>query len=1018
MDLTKIALQRPVSMFLLLLALFVFGFTSITSFEMERTPEMNFPVYLIMTYYPGADPESVDDLVTDPIEDISSQLEGLDTDMSISYEGRSIVVFTFEYGVDMDTTYMDIEKALNMVQLPDDANDPVIMEMALDQASIMTIQAESKGNIDVISYIDDTVQPRLEGLTGVASVDVTGGRENYIRVLLDEEAMEEYGLTVDTVTQYVSATDFTVPAGSVEQGSQDISVSSTSDIDSITDLDGIPIRTNKGSIVTLRDIATISYAVKDAENISRHNGSENISIDVTKKQSASTVTVANQVKRALEELALAEPDVTLEVTANTADEIIESLKSVGETLAIGIVLSMLTLFLFFGDIRASLIVGSSMPISLFAALIAMRLSGFTLNLITMGSLVIAIGMMVDSSIVVLESCFRARTRGLDFEEAAYMGTREVSASIIASTITTVVVYVPLALISGMSGQMFRPLGFTIVFAMLASLIAALTLIPLFFSKFKPQEKRDAPAVRIMHKVSAAYAHAVRKVIPRKKTVVLVSVGLLALTVLLGALVDKELMSASDEGQFSVTVTSRSGSTLKRADKNARPYESVLEADEDIESYDTRVSGNEATITAYISDDSKKSTMEKIDEYSAKWAHETGVDVSVELGGEMAQFVQSGASLTLEGTDYDELKEKVNEASDIIEGMDGVLSVSTDLGNGSTQAKVRINPKLALNAGLTPAAAAAVVRNIITGINAVTVTDAGEEYDVYLEFPEGRYDDLNSMMNIKLTTPSGGMVPLSEIAEVTYTDSQQEIRRSNGIYSIEITATTMDAYKNQVQREVNNLVNTMDMGRTVSVGQNNIQRMMTDEFSSLGGAIATAIFLVFLVMAMQFESPRFSLMVMLSLPFSLIGCFGLLFLTGATLSMTSLMGILMLVGIVVNNGILFVDTANRLRSEYPLEEALARSGETRLRPILMTTLTTILSMVPMALGWGSGTEMLNGMGTIIIGGLTASTLLILFLLPTFYTIFMKKGSSKGRFRRLFEKLKGLRLRRKPGELPPQ
>ncbi|MBR1629297.1 MAG: efflux RND transporter permease subunit, partial [Lachnospiraceae bacterium] len=739
MDLTKLALRRPVSMALALLALFVFGIASIAGFEMERTPEMNMPVYLIMTTYTGADPQSVDELVTDPIHDISTQLEGVDTDMCISREGQSVVVFSFEYDVDMDSTYMDIQKALNTVQLPDDAGDPMIMEMQMDQSSIMSIQAESEGNIDVVSYVDDTVKPKLEGLTGVSSVDTMGASENYIRVLLNEERMKEYGLTVDVVTQYISATDFTVPAGSVEQGTQDISLSSTSDVDSITDLETVPIRSTKGSIVTLRDIAEVSYAVKDAESISRHNGEANVSIDITKKQSASTVTVANQVKKAIEEMEQAEPDVKLDITANTADDIIDSIKSVGETLVIGVVLSMLTLFIFFGDFRASLIVGSSMPISLFAALICMKLAGFTLNLITMGALVVAIGMMVDSSIVVLESCFRSRTKGLEFDQAAYLGTKEVSASIIASTITTVVVYVPMALISGMSGQMFRPLGFTIVFAMLASLVAALTLIPLFFSKFKPTERRDAPIVHILSIVSEKYGRAVRKVIPHKILVVAVSVGLLVLTVFLFMGLDKELMSASDEGQFSVTIDSRTGSTLKKANKNAKPYEKILAEDEDIESYDTRISGSSATITAYVDSKSKKSTQDKIDEYTKLWAHETGVDISVSLGGEMAQFVQSGASLTLEGTDYDELKEKVYEAIDEIEKIDGVISVTSDLGNGETQAKMKIDTKLALNAGLTPATVAGVIRNTITGIKAMTITDAGEEYDEYLEYPDGRYD---------------------------------------------------------------------------------------------------------------------------------------------------------------------------------------------------------------------------------------------------------------------------------------
>ena len=989
MFLTKLALKRPVSMMLALLALFIFGISSIVSFELERTPEMNMPAYIIQTSYPGADPESVDDLVTDPIHDISSKLEGVDVDMTISREGSSIVAFSFNYDVDMDSTYMDILKALDGVKLPDDATDPMIMEMQMDQAAMMSIQVSSEKNIDIEQYVDDTVQPRLEGLTGVSSISVMGGAETYIRLLMNEEAMDQYGLTIDSVTQSLAALDFTVPAGSLEQGSQDIAVSSSSDIKTITDLEKVALRTSKGGIVLLRDIAEVSYDVKDKENLSRHNGEANISIDVTKKQSASTVTVSNQVKEALTLLEMAEPDVKFEVTADTADEIVDSLKSVAETLLIGVVLSMITLFVFFGDIRGSLIVGSSMPISLFAALIVMKLVGFTLNLITLGALVVAIGMMVDSSIVVLESCFRSRTKGLDFEQAAFMGTSEVAASIVASTITTVVVYVPLTLISGMSGQMFRPLGYTIVFAMVASLIAALTLIPLFFSKFKPVERRDAPASKFMTVVSEKYGFLVRKVIPHKKLVVIISIALLVLAGALFSGIDKELMGGSDERQFVVTVKSRSGTTLEQADQNGLAYEHTLAKDKDVEKYDTRVSGNTVTITAYIDKKSGKSTTEKVDEYTAKWANETGVDVSVKAGGEMASYATAGASLTLDGLDYDILKKTVHDISEEIAKIDGVIAVTSDLTDASTQAKVRIDTKLALNAGLTPQAVGGVIRNIVTGIKSMTITDSGDEYDVYLKYPEGRYDDLNALMTLNLTSQSGKIVPLGDIAKIEYTDSQQEIRRSNGIYSIEIKATTADADKNAVQRKVNELFENTSFDKTISRGQNNMERMMQREFKALGTAIATAIFLVFLVMAMQFESPRFSIMVMLSIPFALIGCFGLMFITRSTLSMTSLMGFLMLVGIVVNNGILFVDTANRLKEEYPIEEALARSGEIRLRPILMTTLTTILSMVPMAIGMGSGTEMLNGMAYIIIGGLTASTLLILFLLPSFYLIFMKK-----------------------------
>jgi len=989
--LTKVVLKRPVATLMALLALVVFGFSSIAGFELESQPEMSMPMLIVNTRYTGADPEKVDELVTEPIEALGTQLEGLDSTQSRSSEGQSMVMFQFDYDVDITDTYMDLKTKLDSVRLPDDCSSPTVMEMQMDASSIMTIQVRTNENIDLLSYVEDTVAPKLEGLTGVAEVEVRGGNETYIKILLNEEAMEQYGLTLDSVSSAISAMDYTVPADSVVQGTQDISLSSSSDITDMSELYDIPIKTDDG-IITLRDIATVSYGVKEAESLSRHNGESNISITVSKKQSASTVTVANQVSEKLKELQQSETSVIFEVTSNSADDIIESLTSVVETLIIGIILSMITLFVFFGDVKASLIVGSSMPISLLATLIVMSFSGFTLNMITTGALVIAIGMMVDSSVVVIESCFRSRDKGLSYFEAAYEGTKEVAASIVASTITTIVVYVPISLIDGMTGQMFRQLGFTIIYAMLASLIAALTLIPLFFNLFKPEEKKNAPAVRIMNIISRAYAGAVRKVIPKKKTVLLVSASLLAIAIYLATTLNMELMSMNDEGQFSITIESRTGTTLDVANENALPYEEIIAADEDIESYDIRVSSASASITCYVDDKSGKSTTDKVDEYSKLWANEAGVDITVEEGGSMASFSNSGASVTLQGTDYDELKESVYTVMDSVGELDGVLSVSSELGNGSSKAKIYIDPQKAMNEGLTPVSVANIIANINGGVDVMTIKSSGEEYDVCLEYPEGRYDTLNSLMNIKLTTNSGKQITLDSIAEIRYEDESQTIRRNDGTYSITIDATTEDTNKYIVQQEVANLMQTVELNKSVSQGTNSMNRMMNNEFANLGKAIATAVFLVFLVMAMQFESPRFSFMVMTSLPFSMIGSIGLLWLTNSTISMNSLMGFLMLVGIVVNNGILFVDTTNMLKADYPIEEALAISGEIRLRPILMTTLTTILSMVPLALNIGSGTSMLSSMGFIIIGGLTASTILILFMLPTFYMLFMGKTLS--------------------------
>ena len=478
MNLTKLALKRPVSMAMIVLALVVFGLSVVPGFRLELTPDMEMPMLMVYTVYPGADPESVEELVTKPIEAAGSEQSGISTYQSQSSENVSMVMFQYDYGTDLDDAYMDLVTALETVKsgMPEDVEEPVVIEMAMDQVETMDISVTAVGDSDVLSYVNDTVVTELETLSGVAEVSVYGGRENYIRVELDSQAMKQYGITMSGIAQAIGAMDFTVPAGHVSQGTQDIAVSSSTDISGVVQIQNIPITTAKGQVVPLSELATVSESQKAADSISRYNGEDDITIAIKKKKSYGTVDVTRSVDKKLAELQAGNDTVVIDTIYNASDMIISSLSSVASTMALGVILTMFVLFIFFGDLRASLIVGSSMPLSLFATMIGMNMLGFTFNVVTMGALVIAIGMMVDSSIVVLESCFRLRDETQDYKEAALRGTKFVTASIIASTITTVVVYLPLSTMNGLSGQLFSELGMTIIMAMLTSLIIAMTII--------------------------------------------------------------------------------------------------------------------------------------------------------------------------------------------------------------------------------------------------------------------------------------------------------------------------------------------------------------------------------------------------------------------------------------------------------------------------------------------------------------------------------------------------------------
>lgn len=1002
MSLTRFALKRPVTCMLAILALFVFGLSSVFGFKLQLLPDIEMPMLIVMATYPGADAQSVDELVVSVIEDAGSTLSGVDSTTSVSNENYGMVLFTYEYGVDIAECHDELRAALEVAALsfPEDAAEPTIIEMNVNSMSCMSISATEVGDVDLLKVINESVVPKLETINGVAQVSVSGGSEEYIKVELNDTLMAQYGLTMSTVAQFLAAVDFSYPAGSVTHGSQDISIITSMEYNTVQKLKEVPIITGTGAVIMLQDIADISMSAKEAETISRYNGLDNVSIAIQNKSSFGVVNVCNAVEKELTQIKADSPAVHFAVTYNASEAIVSSLTSVFETLLLGVVLTMLVLFLFFGDFKASLIVGSSMPISLFATLILMSFMGFSMNIVTLGSLVIAIGMMVDASIVVIESIFRSQAKGLDKMEAALKGTGEVTMSIIASTITTVVVYIPLALLKGLSGQLFAQLGFTIVFAMLTSLIAALMLVPLFFQIFKPVEKQNLAIDKLLKKVTDKYQVFMKKVLYRKKTVLAFSVALLLGSFALASTMNMEMIPTADEGIVQVSVNFRAGTTLEMQNEAMKQWEKIASEHEDVAGYSVTIGSSSAlesggaTLTASLKKDRKMTTMEVVDAWNQLAGSMTNMDVTVaSSGSSMSALMVSGSyEIDLQSRDLTALRKAADELAQAMRGVEGVVKAEHSLANATTLVKVDVDPLKAMQYGMTPIQVAMELNYVLSGMNPVNLTKDGSEYQVRLEYPKGSYDDLNNIMNLMLPTSFGISVPLRDIAELIYTEGQESIEKQDGVYYAAVTATTASELRFEAQDAIDKLVAGMDFPEGVTPADSMQMDMMYEEFYSILKATLVAVFLVFLVMAMQFESSRFSMMVMICIPFSLIGSFLLLVLTGSNISMVSLMGFLMLMGIVVNNGILFVDSTNQFRTEMPLEDALIQSGVIRLRPILMTTLTTILSMVPLGLGIGTNAVMMQGMALVIIGGLITSTILTLVFVPTFYLMLDKKKGS--------------------------
>lgn len=1009
MGLTKFVLKRPVTTILSVICLIVFGISSVRSSKLELIPEMDMPMLIVATTYVGASPEDVSELVTKPIEDEIGTLSGVKSVNSYSQENVSMVILEYQYGTDIDEAYDDLKKKMDLMgsTLPEDADDPAIVELNINDMATMTLAVNDDTVDNLYNYVDDTIAPEFEKISSVASVDVSGGQEQYIKVELLPEKLDQYHLSMSAVASAVGGADFSFPAGSAIVGNQKLSVSAGVSYDTMESLKSIPITVGSGDIIHLEDVAYIHSNLEDAKGIGRYNGKDTMTLGIKKQQEVSAAEVSKAVNKTIERLKRSNPNLDIVVVNDSSDSINSSLKSVMETMVMAVIISMVILYLFFGDVKASLIVGTSIPISILAALILMKAMGFSLNVITLGSLVLGVGMMVDNSINVLESCFRAKEKigngASSFHDAALEGTRIMIASILGGTATTCVVFLPLALIQGLAGQMFKPLGFTIVFCMIASFISAITVVPLCYSMYRPAEKQKAPLSGVVKAMQVQYRKMIRFLLPKRKTVMFTSIALLVFSFFLATQIRMELMPASDEGTVQVTMELRPGLTVEKVDDVVKKVEEYVAADEDVEDYILSYGssglsisgGSSAALTAYLKDDRKRSTDEVVKDWKPVLTAYPEMNVTVESQGSSSMMMGSsdGVEYLLQGTQYDELKNISDQIVNDLKERPEVTKIHSSLENSAPVIQIDIDPVKASAEGMVPSQIAGTVYMMISGKEAATLDQNGEEVSINVEYPDGWYETVDQIKGITVTGANGNSVALSDIANIYFKDSPQSIVRKDKEYQVTITGDFVNGMNERdmdaLETQIGNEVVVPKMTETVSIAKNSQDESMAEEFGSLGSAIGMSIFLIFVVMAAQFESPKFSIMVMTTIPFSLIGSFGLLFLADASISMASLLGFLMLFGTVVNAGILYVDTANQYRAEMDRDTALVEAGATRLRPILMTTLTTIVSMIPMAMAYGDSGETMQGLALVNVGGLIASTVLSLLMLPIYYTLMNRK-----------------------------
>jgi len=1013
MNFIRQCVKRPVAMLMAVLCVLVFGFVSITQTPITLLPDMNLPMLVIYTGYPNAGPSEVESLVTDPLEATLGSLSGVQTIDSISSEGASIIMLTYNFGTDLTEPTAQVRDRLELISamLPEDTSSPMLLQMNMDETPISSMTITSSNIDNIYNTVEAEIIPMMERVDGVASVDLSGGTNYSIVVELDELAAGRYGIAMSQLSSAIAGANISLPAGYLEQGSKSLFLRSENRITSASDVADIPLTAPTGAVIRVGDVATVSELPQQRSSVSRINGQDCLSVSVSKQQDANTLRVCSELADVVEKANGLGYDLNIEIIMDQGEMIGEAISSVMTSLLTGAALAVLVLWFFLGDWKASAIIAISIPFSLVLTFVMMYFADISINMVSLAGMVVGVGMIVDNSIVVLESMFQRRDAGEGYAEAAVSGTRFVLSAVVASTLTSVVVYLPIVFMGGLSSELMSQAGFTIAFSLLASLISSVTLVPCLFNRFEPREPdRPTAANRFMAWLREVYVKGIRWVLAHTRRTV--TIALLALVVSLCTipLIGSELMPGMDQGQFSISIETEEGLNLETLDSYLKKAEEVAASIPEVEKYSASAStgsgggislsslggGSSANVSVYLRDGHKIETGEAAQMAREALGEMPGCRITVtEANDMMGGMSSANLSVYVQSDDDTVLQNTVNDLKEQLLDIDGIIAVSSDLTDGRPEARIVVDDLKAAAYGLTPTYVTTLVNQNVSGATAANITREGEELSVKVRYPEDRYETLSDLMSMSIATPMGTTVPLTEIAVIEMSTGPVSIMHSDGDRIATVTAQIFDRDYGSVLADVDSMIANYDMPvhSSIFTTQNAIASM-SSEFNSLFTALAMAAFLVFMVMAVQFESLRLPFVIISAVPMAAIGALLGLFLSGSTLSMISIIGMIVLVGLVVNNAIVLLECVGQNREAgMEIDDALTAAGRTRLRPILMTTLTTIMGQLPLSLGIGTGGQLMQPMAIVVIGGLAVSTLLTLLVVPALYKNSEEKAERK-------------------------
>jgi HAE1 family hydrophobic/amphiphilic exporter-1 len=1010
-------------------ALLVLGWFSYTSLSVEMFPKMDFPFVVVQTIYPGASAETIETDVTKKIEEAVNQISGIRNIQSKAQEGFTYTIIEFELEIDGKLAAQDVREKVAGIrgELPTDIEDPIISQFDIEGGSMMSVTVSGRRTErQITELVKDYIKPRLEAVSGVGSVEVVGGKEREILVSLNPQSMENYEVSVDDISLALMMSNLEIPGGRVNESEREYIVRVKGKLTSVAQFNSLVVKNNKGTPVFLSDIATVIDTIVEQRSLARYNGSPAVAIEIKRQSGANVVDLARSVRATLGELQEeVPPDIKLDIVNDDSIFIQDSIHEIIFNIEFGTLLAVFVIFLFLLDLRPTIITGLSIPISIIATFTIMKFLGFTINFMTLLGLSLAVGILIDDSIVVVENIYRKIEEGLSPWEAAFSGTQEIGLAVMATTFSIVAVFLPVAFMAGIVGRFFYQFGMTVAFAVLISLFVAFTLVPMLASRTqKPRE--DAAYLdpekatnlwwrlwlrmrkplslwdRAFESIKPYYIRLLSSALQRRWLVVVVatfafvaSIGMVA-----AGLLGSEFMASADEGKMYVSVATPPGTTLDQTSQRVVTVETILKRLPEVKATYVTIGGvntpvTQASLLILLNDASERqiSSRDLIDSLRILLSSVPGVELAVST-----QQGHGGGSKPVEfsvrGEDRIELVKLTHQVQRIIAATPGTADVDNSLEEGKPEFQISVDRQAADDLGVNVMSISRTIRNLVEGDVVTRYKEGDQDYDVRIRLDEKFRNSEEAVGRIMVASNKDVpgyntfLLPLSRVAKIKKAVSIGEYARYDRLPEVRVNANILSGYfsgtvTEQVQPQIDSLIQLPPGYSVKPVGEYEI---MAESFSNIKAALALAVIFIYLLLASQYESFFDPLSIMLSLPLSLIGAIVALWAWGSSINIMTLVGIVMLMGLVTKNAILLIDFVKQRRETgMDRTEAILHAGPIRLRPILMTTFATVFGMLPLALGIGPGAEMRAPMARAVIGGVVSSTLLTLVIVPVVYTI---------------------------------